>query len=735
LQNELESLNEKKEKLKESILNSRSELQTIRERIELLKKFIESYEDHPEGVQHLLLQGHLNGGCKGTLGEILTVESAYRQAIETALGEAAVSLIVDETDQALRCIEVLKSEHKGSVTFFPLDRFSKTVKESPSLDLRELREGSDGVIDWAFNLVKCNRDFQPMIKSLLRDYVVVSDLNVATKHVRKLQDRRVNFITLNGEIVSSWGPIKGGGNGASQSGIVGRKALIEELEKKSKAQFKLLEKEEAERANLEKRLVEVSQQEQKIGESAKAAEARQTQLEIELAQLEFESKREKEAQDRLIKEKAQLTESQIELLQKIEKIHPSLTNMAENRTKYDEKFKQVSDELVRLETELNDHRVVVQDSQVKLVDLKGEEQRLQEDIARKQDFERELKESLRRIGKEMISNKDESVELEKRIEENKGLIKQDFDRHSELQGQVQNLEQEYYGEKEKLEKRERSVKDVRIEKDQASENLHSVELRVSELKMEQGRIAEKIRDDYEVKLSTEPIEEDLDTEAMRSEIGRLKERITTMEPVNLLALKEYEKEKGRFEFLTEQKKDLLEAESNLQETINVINKTAASQFAVSFGKIQENFKKVFVGFFPDGQANLQMATSSDPLEAEIIIEADPKGRRISSLSLLSGGEKALTAISLLFAIYLVKPSPFCILDEVDAPLDDANIGRFTEAIRNFAVDTQFLIVTHNKLTMRSADCLYGVTMEEEGISKVVSVNFTNMDLEQTPKAA
>ncbi len=256
-----------------------------------------------------------------------------------------------------------------------------------------------------------------------------------------------------------------------------------------------------------------------------------------------------------------------------------------------------------------------------------------------------------------------------------------------------------------------------------------MELRVSELKMRAERIQERIREEYHLSVKAEPQEEELDTEALAQEVEKLKNRLESMGPVNLLALSEFAREKERLDFLNTQKADLIEAESNLHETIRVINKTARQQFMEVFELVRKNFAEVFKGFFENGQANLRLAPNQDPLEAEILIEADPKGRRISALSLLSGGEKALTAISLLFGIYLVKPSPFCILDEVDAPLDDANVGRFIKAIRKFSANTQFIVVTHNKLTMRAADALYGVTMEEEGVSKVVSVNFKDMDVQ------
>jgi chromosome segregation protein len=196
-----------------------------------------------------------------------------------------------------------------------------------------------------------------------------------------------------------------------------------------------------------------------------------------------------------------------------------------------------------------------------------------------------------------------------------------------------------------------------------------------------------------------------------------------MGQVNPLAVSEYDRESERLEFFKKQYDDLKEAEKTLLETINKINITARKQFTGTFDSIKENFERVFTSFFINGQGTLRMEENSDPLESNIEILVRPKGKQMQTISLLSGGEKTLTAISLLFSIYLVKPSPFCILDEIDAPLDDVNIGRFTQALKDFSNETQFIVVTHNKRTMESADTLYGVTMEEEGLSKLVSVKF------------
>ncbi len=725
VQIEKEQLVKAREQCKEQILKRRTELETLKERIELLKNFIESYEDHPEGVQHLLLDGRLSDGCKGTLAENLTVEQKYRRAVETAMGEASVSLIVTGSDKAFECIDILKSEKKGAVTFFPIDKFVQASQARPDHNDIDLTS-APGIVNWAFNLVNCEDEYQPIVKALLQDYLVVEDLQIASKYAERFADKRLNLITLNGEIVTTWGPIKGGAV-ESQSAIIGRKALVDELETKLKDTFGKLDEDENERQRIEKRYQKAFNTEQELSSRLKVENSRLTEVEVKAAQLDFEARKDDELRERLLKDRKEQLENQSALQDKFASISPSLNKLVDTKSKFEGELERLSDELMQMEEQVKEFRDIAQDSRVKLVDLKGEERHLQDNIARLQEYRKDLIESAGRIDGEIEAATGEHADINNRITSNKTAIQVDLDEHEALEAKVHELERSYRKAKEVLEEKEKLIKEVRGEREFVSETLHSMELRVSELRHNAEKIKDRIKEEYEIEISKKSIENELDVEKMSEEIARIKSRLHSMGPVNLLALKEYEKEKERFDFLVGQRDDLIEAENNLNETIRVINKTAREQFSEIFKEVQKNFVRVFTGFFPDGQASLSLENDSDPLEGDIIIEADPKGRRVSALTLLSGGEKTLTAISLLFAIYLVKPSPFCILDEVDAPLDDANIARFITAIREFATNTQFLIVTHNKLTMRAADSLYGVTMEEEGVSKVVSVNFKDME--------
>jgi chromosome segregation protein len=251
-------------------------------------------------------------------------------------------------------------------------------------------------------------------------------------------------------------------------------------------------------------------------------------------------------------------------------------------------------------------------------------------------------------------------------------------------------------------------------------------MKIQELTMRAENLKSRAKEEFDLELELQTFEdnETFDFHVAREEVRTLKEKIRALGPVNFAAFDEYKSEKERLDFVNAQRKDLVDSEHTLMATIEEINTTAQQQFLGTFGKIRENFITTFKGLFDEGdECDLRIDDEVDPLEARIEIIAKPRGKRPTSIDLLSGGEKTLTAIALLFAIYLVKPSPFCILDEVDAPLDDSNIDRFTRILRKFSDNTQFIVVTHNKRTMEAANALYGVTMEEEGVSKLVSVRF------------
>jgi chromosome segregation protein len=302
-----------------------------------------------------------------------------------------------------------------------------------------------------------------------------------------------------------------------------------------------------------------------------------------------------------------------------------------------------------------------------------------------------------------------------------------YRQRDEIEKEKLEVENNYQALKSLILSREEEIKKLHRRWNQSLERLKELELKIQEFEIKLGTQQEQYREQYGEELGRllleNPVPENQTVLQVQEEIQKLRQSIEALGEVNPLAVKEFEKEKERLDFLKTQQEDLLKAKVELIETINKLNKTARQLFLDTFEKINDNFKGVFGKFFEGGQAELLLIENSDPLEANIDISVHIKGKRLTTLNLMSAGEKTLTAISLLFAIYLYKPSPFCILDEVDAPLDDVNISRYTHALKEFSQNTQFILVTHNKMTMQAAHAMYGITMEEPGVSKVVSVRF------------
>jgi chromosome segregation protein len=359
--------------------------------------------------------------------------------------------------------------------------------------------------------------------------------------------------------------------------------------------------------------------------------------------------------------------------------------------------------------------------------LRGEERNLQNDIERAATTIENIKKTIERREKEMQQASNDIVVLTTEIAENEVVLAEFLKELEELEGKRDAVSAEHVAKRQEIQHIESKIRDERRLHDDSLNVTHELEMKIAELRTKAEAIKQRSKDEFDFDLLLKEYGDDdqFSISGAREEVRILKGKIRSLGPVNLLAFTEYQAEKERLNFLTTQRADLFEAEKTLNETIEQINATAQKKFLDTFALIRQNFVSLFKHLFEEGDEADLLLDEGDPLEAGIEIIAKPRGKRPHSIEMLSGGEKTLTAIALLFAIYLVKPSPFCILDEVDAPLDDANIDRFVKILRKFSDNTQFIVVTHNKRTMEAADVLYGVTMEEEGVSKLVSVRFTD----------
>ena len=392
---------------------------------------------------------------------------------------------------------------------------------------------------------------------------------------------------------------------------------------------------------------------------------------------------------------------------------------------------ETKEELERIDEERNNQFEKTSSYRIDLVSLSGKKEQLENDIVRLTEMIEDDKKTMHAKGEEIESSQHSIQEIVLNSSDVDVKLKELFEQKEKDEKIYNSWQGKYNQLQEEVISRENHLKSVRQTKDEFQEKVHNLELEKLEKATRMRSIRDKVWEEHQVNLEDfKPLspEEKDSLENYRQRIRDLKEVISTLGPVNLVALEEYQVSKERLDFLKGQMKDLVEAKSSLNSTISKIDETAREMFMRTFQQIKTNFQTVFAQLFEGGEADLALQSEMDILESPIEISARPRGKKLININQLSGGEKALTATSLIFAIYLVKPSPFCILDEIDAPLDDANVKRFLKIVKHFSQNTQFLIITHNKLSMEAADTLYGITMEQAGVSKIVSVKLGHQEV-------
>lgn len=701
--------------LQKRLLEVQAEIDRKNSRVEFLRGLVETYDGFSEGTKYLLKSADWTDVSHVTVADALRTEDRYRTAIETALGEVATYIIVNSIGDAYRGVELLKSQQKGQATFICLDRVPLTSTSAGILP-------TPGVHGWAVDLVQFEERYRALFGFLFEGTLIVENLQDADRVVGNGGSFRC--VTLDGELVTSAGVLKGGDLSRDEVDLIGKRSQIEELEREIaelRRQFAELQQ------TLERKLeTENSINLRAAREGVKSIEQKVTSVEMQIAQVEFEKRRAKETVERIKQEIEALEREQASLQQTMESFVPEIEALEREKRGLEEVMSAVTRELADLENVWGEKSRVVNDLRTQLVRVQGEETNVRNQLDYGQTTIAALAESLKMRDDEIVRSHEEIERIEAEVEEDRGIHGQlKLELESSQEG-LKEVERELSRKRGEIHELEMRIKDERLRHDHSLNMTFELEKKISELKSKAENLKRLGRDEFEVELEFKAYPEDdlFNFSEAREEVRVLKGKLRALGPINFEAFDQYRTEKERVDFLTAQRDDLNEAERTLLATIEEINTTAQKKFMDTFHQIRENFIKTFKSLFDEGdECDLKLEEGIDPLEAAIEITAKPRGKRPTSIDLLSGGEKTLTAIALLFAIYLVKPSPFCILDEVDAPLDDSNIDRFTRILRKFCDNTQFIVVTHNKRTMEAASALYGVTMQEEGVSKIVSVRF------------
>ncbi len=712
-QQEKENLRLRAEDIRREVGNLEHDLERKVSKIEFLNKMIEGSEGSTEGVLYFLRHAGWKEKNIVTVADIIHTEGKYRIAVEAALGEIAHVLVVRRTEDGYAAIEELKSRKRGQAAFVSLEWVPKIS--------RKRRMKADSWV-WASDIVHCEKIYRPLIQFLLDDVAIIEKSDDVGRLAR--QTVGVRWVSTEGQIVTTSGFMKGGSRRIDEGGLIGKKSQIADLEKEiTEIQSRISGL--TDEGNSLQKIHDGTTLEAERG-TVKAFEKEMAGIEMKIAQLEFEKKHSYEGIERNDEEVRLLGKEVESLRDACGILNNEIADLEAKKHSDDLHAEELAAELHTIESQWNDKGKAVNDIEIKLVTLQSEEHTITRDIERSNARVDDIRLTLIRRDEE-ISRAEVDIT---RLMEDVAHFDEDLagvrNEYNAIEGRKQEINILYVDKRNELHEIELRIKDERRLHDDSVETVHDLEMKISEIRSNIDHICQRAQEEFELTLTLKSYPEDewVDFAHLREEVRNLKERIRILGAINFAAFDEFNSESGRLNFLSQQRDDLLDAEKTLLNTIDEINTTAQRKFSETFSKIRLNFITIFKELFQEGdECDLKLEEGVDPLEAGIEIIAKPRGKRPTSIDLLSGGEKTLTAIALLFAIYLVKPSPFCILDEVDAPLDDSNIDRFTKILKKFSDNTQFIVVTHNKRTMESAQALYGVTMEEEGVSKIVTVRF------------
>jgi len=716
-------------KHKEKEIEERALLSSLREKIEFLQTVISNLEGISKGSKILLENNDWSKKEINIFAYVGNTQEKYRFALEAALKSVLNNLLVESITELQNAIAYLKNNDLGKASFYLLNTvdnkknsfFDKLLNFSSRRNFKKI-EKEKPFLGWAVKFVETEKTWSPYFEQVLSRIGIVSDFQSAIELNKKFPG--FSFVTLEGDIMQSNGIIEAGSLPKQDETLFGRKQLLENLIKDFPQHEATLEKLKSEIKHTEHKLASIDLK--NLTDQEKLIASDISNIDKQISQLEFERKKadeeiilaQKEIHENV--EKTSLIENQLIEHNKI------LDNFIAQREDIDNDISNKESEFHSSEIEFNR---INEEQNLRRVDqerIKGSINNTKDLIARYKSDCFVINNSIEKRSNELTSNEVETNSLNESISKKSFTLEEIDSSRRILIDEETQIDEKLKAIKKEAAQFETQLNELRSNRQDVSDNIHSLDIKDNEFNYKIENILQHINENYSIDLSLKQYD-DLDNfnfETTSKEVHSLKERLKNIGPVNLLAYSEYDEEKTRLDFLLKQRDDLIESERDLIKTINEINETAQRLFLETFEQIRQNFITIFQTLFnPGDEADLILEENVDPLEAKIEITAKPKGKRPTSIELLSGGEKTLTATALLFAIYLVKPSPFCILDEVDAPLDDANIDRFTKLLKEFSNRTQFIIVTHNKRTMESAETMYGVTMQEEGISKLVGVRF------------
>ena len=723
----LEEINAKKEtslaKLKEyqdQINVASDELRVKESKLKFLKDMEKEKEGYTRSVKALLLECDKNEGLKkgmhGVLANIISVPKEYETAIEMTLGQTLQNIVTDTEEDAKKLIEHLRKNNLGRASFLPI----ASVK-GKKVD-RLIKNNLGGVIGIASDLVKVNKKYEEIILNLLGRTVIVDNMETAIILARQ-NNYSFRIVTLKGDVINPSGAITGGSVNTKFNNIIGRTTQIQDLEKDITKLNKKIEELEKEKQEFEKSNEDVIEEVIGLEHIMQDTEIVYATEKQKVVAIEDNISRLENKLASLRKEQTEIEEAKNENINVKENLEKEIENL-------EKEIEEVSVEIKAFSEKNGDTQKYIDDLNFDITNLKISVSSFDESST-------SIDELVQRIDQDIENNKasieNKTLLREKILEDNKMLEEQIVS----LNGQIEQMKQEVEtsGDKIDILKQERVTKNEELTKTETEINeqfsiiedlkaqITKQEVKKSKIEYELEQIINKMWEDYEITPNNAPSDykKPENIAETTKQVKHLRNQIKDLGSINIDSIEEYKQTKERYDFMCEQRLDLENSSAKLKKVIQDMTKIMKEQFERQFNIINKNFQEVFVELFGGGRAELKLTDEENILECGIEIEAQPPGKKLKNMSLLSGGEKAFTAIALLFAILKINPAPFCVLDEIEAALDDVNVYRFAEYLKKFTKDTQFLVITHRKGTMEAADTVYGITMEENGISKLLSM--------------
>lgn len=694
-------------------------LQQTKSRKEMLESMQEDYAGFFQGVKEILKAKDGLQGIHGAVAELLSTDKIYETAIEIALSSSMQHVVVEDESSARKAIQFLKQHSYGRATFLPLSVIKERSISSHDLQMVKSHPAFVGV---GAEIVRYNSKFKKIIGNLLGTVIITSELKGANE-LAKLIQYRYRFVTLQGDVVNPGGSMTGGAVKQKNNSLLSRGRELEsiqeklndmdtkttELEKNVKQQKELIANQETALEELRTKGEQLRFNQQSIKSELREVELNEKNVNdhLSLYDAEKESYQNEQATKRARKDK--LIRQLSELTEKLEQLDEEIEQLSEQKVSQQTSKEEVQQEITEL-------KVILAGNEQSLFNQKEKVDRIKTDLKETDRRFTEASEDYSLLSSEMNSNSSGEELLEeasKKKLHNKNKTIELISSRREQRLQLQS----------KLENYERELKELKRQNKQLLDMLKDDEVKLNRLDVELDNRLNHLREEYLLTFEGAKQKYVLELEASeaRKRVKLIKLAIDELGTVNLGAIDEYERVSERFTFLTEQRDDLSTAKDTLFQVIGEMDEEMKKKFEITFNQIRSHFESVFQALFGGGRAELKLTDPSDLLNTGVDIVAQPPGKKLQNLGLLSGGERALTAIALLFSILKVRPVPFCVLDEVEAALDEANVHRFAQYLKKFSKETQFIVITHRKGTMEKADVLYGVTMQESGVSKLVSV--------------